>query len=167
MEEINFSELMEEAGKLFVDAGEYPMYISDSEAKIASTGNPMVVAQCRIEDGPHKGFGPVYNNFVVVKNKKRKEDNAKALAVFFRNMSILGLDEQYFKKNPEMEQIAQDILGKRFVGVLGIDSYDGIERNKITRIKMRLGGPPTVDLDMISGSASAPPHPSTITDPAF
>src|SRR6266702_2341689 len=128
MTSINWRELMsssEEEGGGFeaLPADEYEVEITDSKAKVASTGRNMFEVKMRVESGgPHKGR-TLFNNFVLV------PENSTATSIFFRNMATLGLTKSYFDKNPSLETAAEALVGRRCRVRVSIRTYNGRERN--------------------------------------
>lgn len=128
MTSVNWADLMDSAeeggGNEALPPDEYEVVITDSSAKVASTGRNMIEVKFRVESGPYKGK-PVYNNFVIV------PENATAKRIFFQNMSILGLNTAYFAKNPSLEQAAEDLVEKRCRIRVSVRTYGGRERNQV------------------------------------
>lgn len=86
---IDFNVLYAEAKTASFDPmpdGPYQFAVEEREARIASSGRHMIVVKFRCVAGPHAKRA-ITNNFVLV------EDNAVALAIFFRNMAALGVPE--------------------------------------------------------------------------
>ncbi len=163
MTSINWSELMdatEEGGGTFeaLPADEYEVEITDSNPKVASTGKNMFVVKLRVESGPYKGR-MIFNNFVI------SPESATARRIFKQNMSALGLDTAYFTKNPSLEQVADDLLGRRCKVRVTTRTYGGQERNEVNGVFPSSSPAPAVDSSR--GSFGTPPPPSFSGEPPF
>lgn len=131
MSTMDWSKLKQQADDATKPApiGEYIVEITKCEAAHASTsGNPMLKMTGRIVEGPCEGK-TVFNNFNIT------PDSAFALSIFFRHMESLGLGTDYFATNPEVEQIAQDLVGRRAKFTLGIRTWQGVDRNQVDNIQ--------------------------------
>lgn len=131
MSGFNFSDLQKvakEAGYDLVPDGEYEAWI-DGKVTLKKSGNgkDMWSFAWKIDDGPTKG--KVFDQFVL------SPDSAPALAFFFRKMTALGLDEEYFAKNPAFEQVAKDMEGRRALITVGKREWQGQDRNQVNAVK--------------------------------
>ena|SRR6266702_811272 len=165
MTSINWRELMnssEEEGGGFeaLPADEYEVEITDSTAKVASTGRNMFEVKFRVEEGPYKNR-VVFNNFVLV------PENSTATGIFFRNMSTLGLNKAYFDKNPSLETAAEALVGRRCRARVSIRTYNGRERNQVDSIFPPSSPGPPVTPPSGSGKTGPPPPPPFSGEPPF
>lgn len=134
-EAINFAALMEKLGPNTgggrtsepLPVGEYPLVITECTAKLTSTGKNMLSLKAVVDGGPHNNR-PVWDNLVI------SPDNETAMRIFFGKMGALGLQD-YLAQNPELGQLANAMLNRRFVGKLGTSEYRGKTRNEITSYK--------------------------------
>jgi len=126
---IDWGALMNEAAtaSAALPAGDYDMIIVDAQYKAASTGRPMYIVKFKVETGPHAGRG-VKNNFVVT------VDNATALRIFFRQMTALGLDANFFASNPAPELVAQSLINRRALVTLSVRKYRGEDTNDVDNV---------------------------------
>lgn len=111
---MNWDNLLKEAGeqgKAFepLPNGTYDFIITESEHKISAAGNLTFKFTAEIEQGP-KAKSKIWPNITLT------QDNPKAIPWFFKKMSALGLDENFFRTNPSEDQIAAAMIGKRFLG---------------------------------------------------
>lgn len=132
---INFADLLNEAG---ADGGDVPDGVYDAqveqcEAKLASTGKPMVVARFKIISGPHANR-VVVNNFVI------SQGNPNALRFFFQHMAVFGMSRDYFTSlgnNPDaLNIVASNMIGRQARLTLG--TKDG--RQNVNKVEAVPGG---------------------------
>lgn len=112
----SFADLLNEAKSASFDVlpdGMYDVEIAEANPVAASTGKPMVKVRLKVLTGPHAGT-------TIFDQHTLSVDNPKALAMFFRKMSALGLGEQFFATLPShgtpeqiMTPVAQAMLGRR------------------------------------------------------
>lgn len=133
-EAINFAELMNKLGPNTggprsepLPVGEYPLVITECTAKLTSTGKNMLALKAVVDGGPYNNR-PVWDNLVI------SPDNETAMRIFFGKMGALGLQD-YLLQNPGMQEIANAMLSRRFIGKLGTSEYRGRTRNEITAYK--------------------------------
>lgn len=148
----SWNDLMEEAGGAGnsfepLTDGDYDFVIVECNAQQAKTsGKTMYVAKCQVENGPNKGR-LVWHNFVI------SPENPNALAWFFRNMNVLGLDRAYFNTDPADHQVAQRLTGARFRGQVVTRTWNNQEKNEIKQFYTpREAGPGA----QVGGGAPAP-----------
>lgn len=111
---MNWDNLLKEAGeqgKAFepLPNGDYDFIITESEHKISQAGNLTFKFTAEIERGDF-AKRKVWPNITLT------QDNPKAIPWFFKKMTALGLDENFFRTNPSEDQIASALIGKRFFG---------------------------------------------------
>lgn len=142
----SWDELYKEAGETSgpLPAAEYDFQVQDASHKPTQGGKDMYVIKAVVTTGPNKGK-LVWNNFVV------SPESQPAMEVFFRQMAALGLDGTFWKSKPTDDAICARLKGRYFRAAVGIETYNGVERNKFKAIKPAVGGG--------TGDASAPPPP--------
>lgn len=140
---INFADLLSEAGDgggNLPDGGPYDAQVEQCEAKVASTGKPMIVARFRIITGPHAN-SVVVNNFVI------SQGNPNALRFFFQHMAVFGMSREYFNTpGLQLEQVAANMVGRQ--ARLTLATKDG--RQNVSKVENIPGG-------MVAPTAAAPP----------
>jgi len=132
-----------------VTEGEHPVRITDAQAVQASTGKPMIKITAEILEGPD-AKRKVYGQQVL------SEDNGMALAIFFRTMEAIGLDDAFFSHEPSMGQVASNLIGRQARVVIKHREWNGATRSEIDRWLPSLGG----------GLAGGPIAPGTVVGPA-
>lgn len=155
MTSIDWNTLMGEAedGFTLAPPGEYGVVVKDAEAKTYSTGSNGIAAKFSIESGPHAGT-VIFNNFVLV------PDKPKALGFFFRNMRTMGIDASFFEKNPSLDQLAEQLIGRRATIVLKHKEFNGEMRHEVAGIKAPVGP------QVASGNAMTPSTPTIASAPS-
>jgi len=107
--------------------------IAETEESTSKAGNPMVKVIAKVADG--KFAGQLIHHYVVFMPKGSKGDS---INVHFRK--CIGVPwEGNVDVNPPAWR------GKAFMGKVGVDSYDGKQRNKITEVKPMDFTAPTAD----------------------
>lgn len=129
---MDWNELMKDADISLAAPGEYDMIVHSAEATTYGTGNQGIKAVFMFENGPHAGQ-KVFNNFVIVSG------NNRALAMFFRNMKTLGLDADFFGKNPQLDEVAKALEGRRARVVLAHREWQGNMQYDVSGIKVPNG----------------------------
>lgn len=116
-----------------VKAGTYKAKVAFAQAKVASTGNPMISVKFEVvEEGPYKS-GEVWTNIVM-------SSNPNARRFWLSKLSGLGMTVEWLAANkPTPEQIAATLDGTNPVAMITVkDSTDPDYPNpdiaKITRI---------------------------------
>ena len=129
----NWQELLESAEESTeytpLPEGEYPLVISEAEVVQSSTGKTGFKTVSEVLDGDHAGR-KVFNSFYI------SPESPKALGIFFRHMSALGLDSEYFASNPEEDDIADALLGAQYLGVISHTQNDGKTYANIQDVKV-------------------------------
>lgn len=134
-EAVNFASLMEKLGPNTsggrdyepLPVGEYSLIITECVAKLTSTGKNMLSLKAAVDGGPH-------NNRLVWDNLVISPDNETAMRIFFGKMGALGLQD-YLLQNPGLQEVANAMVNRRFIGKLGTSEYRGKTRNEITAYK--------------------------------
>jgi hypothetical protein len=130
---------------------DYDFVIQDAKYKPTSTGKDMYVIKAVVESGPSKNKA-VWHNFVV------SPESPAAMEVFFRQMSVLGMGKDFWKRDPSNEQIVNGLKGRRFCGTVEVRPYNGVDRNDIKVIKAPKGA--------AAGGSTPPPPPPPPPAPA-
>lgn len=127
MADMNWSDMRKNATTIL--EGEFSIVFAKAEAGESQNGKPMVKCQLKIEGGPSAGR-MIFHNFIV------SPESQFAMKRFFEDLETLGLDEAYFAKQPSMEQIASDLLGKGATVVLRKGKeYRGTSREEVAEWK--------------------------------
>lgn len=147
-----------------IPAGDYDFIISQADATQSSTGKTMYKVRCKVESGPHKDR-LVFNQFVI------SPENPNALAMFFRQMNVLGLNREFFSGNPSDHIVAEALLNKRFRGQVQIKTWQGQDRNEIKQMFTPVGqgasgGMPTPGSGIPPAPSAAPAAPAPSAPPA-
>lgn len=118
---------------LVIPKGEYDVRVDDAESVIAkSSGRSMVKVKFIVDNGPQEGR-QLYNNFVWV------PENDNAIRMFFTRMAYFGLDRDYFLKNPTLDQVAHDMIGKKVRVKVDHREWEEELQPDIKKIKAYLG----------------------------
>lgn len=125
----SWNDLLDDAGDIGGDYApipdnNYDFVITKAEAAKTKAGKDMYKTQNTVESGPHKGR-IVFDQFVV------SPESPQALAIFFRQMNVLGLTKEFFKTQPTDDQIAEALKGRRFIGKVGTRNWNGTDSNEI------------------------------------
>ena len=129
MTQINWGEIIKEAadsGTSFepLPVGDYNLNIKEASYKKAQSGRDMWKITTEVIDGPH-ARRRVWNNLVLV------TENPTALGMFFRKMGALGLTQEFFAQNPDVDTIARAMIGRSFRGQVTQSDYQGKINNDI------------------------------------
>lgn len=128
----NWQELLESAEESTeyspLPEGEYPLVITETEVVQSSTGKTGFKTVSEVLGEDHAGR-KVFNSFYI------SPESPKALGIFFRHMAALGLDSEYFASNPSEEDIADELLGAQFLGVIAHTQNDGKTYANIQDVK--------------------------------
>jgi hypothetical protein len=118
---------------LVIPKGEYDVRVDDAESVVAkSSGRSMIKAKFVVDNGPQEGR-QLYNNFVWV------PENDNAIRMFFTRMAYFGLDRDYFLKNPSLDQVAHDMIGKKVRVKVDHREWEEELQPDIKKIKAYLG----------------------------
>jgi hypothetical protein len=91
-------------------ADDYDFVISKAEAAKTKDGlKDKLRLQAKVISGE-------YARKVVFVDMTLSWESAQAMSIFFRQMKVLGLDEDYFAAEPSMEKVAADLVGRVFRG---------------------------------------------------
>lgn len=163
MSEMDWSTLKKRADNATKPAppGSHVVEIKKASWKHNSSGNPMYSVQGVIVEGPAEGKS-VFNNFNVT------VDNDFAVAIFFRHMAALGLDEGFFAAQPSHDAVCQALVGRRAVFELEIRQWQGQDRNQVDNIQP-VTGPLAQSVGVAAagpGNPTLPPTPKMPAGPA-
>lgn len=117
--------------------GEFPLVIVEAIAtKTNDQSKDMIKWKAKIESGPFVDR-PISGNFTI------SPESPVALRIFFSQMAVLGLDGAFFAANPNapVEMIAQALINRRAIAVLGTRQWQGREFEDVKEWKPPLGGP--------------------------
>jgi len=167
-----FGDLMKkaaESGATFevLEANTYTAKVIESEYKTSSTGKPQIKTRWEVVVGPKAGFKNLWNYFTLT------TDNPNALSIFYRQMSALGITQEFFASlstvDPEtaMKHISGALLGQ--VAQIKVKVDTEYQNNKIERINPvspeAAIGLPTLAADPFATAATAAPVVSTAPAP--
>jgi hypothetical protein len=117
--------------------GEFPLVIVEAvAAKTNDQTKDMIKWKAKIESGPFVDR-PVTGNFTI------SPESPVAIRIFFAQLAVLGLDGAFFEANPNapVAMIAQSLVGRRAIGVLGTRQWNGRDIDEVREWKPALGGP--------------------------
>ncbi len=140
-----------------IPTGDYDFEISKADATQTQNSKTMYKVQCKVESGPH-ATRLVFHNFVV------SPENPNALAMFFRQMNVLGLNREFFSSNPSDHNVAEHLIGKRFRGQVTIKQWQGQDRNEIKQFFTAVSG--ALGNGVPTPGSGIPPAPSAAAAPA-
>lgn len=159
MSEIDFRTLMNDSKDVVIPDGDYVVIVSKAEATRASTGKPMIKLQLTVADGP-KRDRKLFTQITLA------ADNPFALQRWFKNLACFGLDAAYFNANPTLERIADDLLNRGAIAVVGHRPWEGTDRNEVKDYRPYAPTGP-VPPGMILGAATmSGPKPPTTQSPS-
>ena len=101
--------------------GEFPVVIVEATvAKTTDQSKDMIKCKVKIESGPFVDR-PINVNFSI------SPESPIAMRIMFAAWAILGLDQKFFAANPNasLEQIAQTLVGRRAIAVVGSRQWNG------------------------------------------
>lgn len=146
-----------DAGKAFepLADGRYDFVVTEAKAGMSKTEKKRYSITATVESGPN-AKRKVFHDFYL------SPDNANALGFFFRNMAVLGLDNAFFRGNPNDEQIVAGLQGKRFIGEVETEEWpkeSGKKRNRIKSFSTPRPGAPGPGVPGPSAVLAAPAAP--------
>lgn len=159
MTTVNFNQVLQDAKSASFEAlpvGDYDVEVEKADSVTSSNGRPMIKTTFKVVVGPHTNR-KVINNFVLV------VDNPTALAIFFRNMKVLGLTDEFFASlgaSGTLDPVAQAIVGRRARLKLGQREWNGEMRNEVNGVMPYTGAPGAV-----GGGPSAGPSLTGVPSP--
>lgn len=149
--------------------GDFPLVIVEATVgKTNDQSKDMIKCKVKIESGPYVDR-PINVNFTI------SPDSPAAMRILFAHWAVLGLDAKFFAANPNasLQQIADALVSRRAIGVIGTRQWQGRDFEDVKEWKPALGGPGgnTGVLGGPLGGASATPlaTPATtspVTSPA-
>ena len=114
-----------EAGGRKVPEGEYIVEVTSFEEKESSNGNPGLSWKWKVVEGDYKG-ATIWDNTSLL---------PQALWRLKNLLDCLGIDT-----SGEVNLVAKEILGKRALVEISIETYQGKERSRITQFLKGVGG---------------------------
>lgn len=153
MTTVNFTQVLQDAKSASFEAlpvGDYDVEVDKADSVTSSNGRPMIKATFKVIVGPHTNR-KVINNFVLV------VDNPTALAIFFRNMKAMGLDDTFFASlgpSGTLDPVAQSLVGRRARLKLGQREWNGEMRNEVSQVMPYTGAPG--GMGGVAGPAAGP-----------
>jgi hypothetical protein len=139
MTTVNWNDLRKNAdmsgGFALLDAGTYNFVVAKATAKQTGTGKDKVSAIMKVEDGP-KQNATAFKDFIL------SPDSPGALGIFFRELDAMGLGSEFFATiSPDagLDPLAAALAGRRCVGEVTIETFNGRQQNKI-KISAPLNG---------------------------
>ena len=156
--DINFNQLMAEAGEGFspIPPGPYTVECEKAEATKSSTSKPQIRVTLRVLGGDHNGR-KLFDQFTLTAG------NPAALGFFFDNMAAFGLDRSFFSQlqmNDPMPYVAQMLLGRQCNIAVGIEPYQGVDRNKVKQYRPIAGGQAPAPMAQQAGVPGYAPAPA-------
>lgn len=149
--------------------GEHPLVIVETTVgRTNDQSKDMIKFKAKIESGPFVDR-PINGNFTI------SPESPIAMRILFSTWAVLGLDAKFFAANPNapLQQIADMLVGRRAVGVLGVREWQGRKFDEIKEWKPVLTGPGStpplssgVGGPLSGGLASASSSPLTSSAPA-
>lgn len=165
-----FGQLMDQAaasGASFevLEAGVYIAKIIESEHKQSSTNKPQIKTRWEVVAGPKAGFKGLWNYFTLT------TDNPNALGIFYRQMSALGITQEFFASlantDPDtaMKHIANALLGQVAQVKVKVDTeYNNNKIERINPVPPEYGTlPAQANADPFAQAAAAPTAPTAAT----
>jgi hypothetical protein len=116
--------------------GEFPLVIVEAIAGKTNAGDKdMIKFKAKVESGPYVDR-PIWGQFVI------SPESPVAMRILFSHLASLGMDSAFFAKNPRAttEQLAQALVNRRAIGVIGSRQWNGQDREEIQQWKPALGG---------------------------
>jgi hypothetical protein len=159
-EDFSFSDLLKQAesaagGFEPLPNGEYDVSVDTATAGKTGGGKAKIAVRYKVLSGP-------YANRLIFNDHILTPGNPQAMVIWFRQMSAMGLKNDYFSANPSLEKIAADLKDRKLRVKLGTRTWQNVERNSVLAI-MPFAGPQTVAPGLPMTPAFAPPP---LTPPA-
>lgn len=131
--------------------GEFPVIIMDAQDTKSSNDKDMIKYKAKIESGPYAGRA-LSGQFTV------SPESSGAMRMFFLHMAVLGLDDAFWTANPTapMSMIAQSLIGRRAVAVVGVREWQGAERESIDGWKKPTGPGGSAPVGVLGGFGGGP-----------
>jgi hypothetical protein len=133
MAEYNWGQMHQDATTVLT--GEFPVVFVDAQIKKTNAGDKdMIKFVAKIESGSYVDR-ELQGNFTI------SPESHGAMRFFFTDMAKFGLDAAFFATNPTLQQIADALVGRRAVAVVGSREWNGREMESVESWKPALGGP--------------------------
>lgn len=151
---VSWGELLKEAGDSVntfdpIPDGDYELKIIKAEAGTTNNQKPKITLTTQVTTGAYANRR-IWDDLVI------SADSPKAMGFFFRKMKALGLNQDYFKSEPSMEQVASVLDGRTFRGRIYTDTSYGNPKNRIQ----------TYSASGAQSSGATQPIPAPSTPPA-
>lgn len=104
--------------------GDYELRVADVRPRWTSTGRTNIALVYEVLTGPHAGRR-------IMENRVLAPENPEALRIFFQTMHALGLDQEFFAKNPDLDTLHAALVGQRVMGGVGVETYRETPRNTV------------------------------------
>lgn len=147
--------------------GPYPVIVQEAEKLVASTGKDMIKVRVQVTEGPFANR--VLFNYIVF-----SQDNPKAMRMTLERLAAFGVTRELIATTkPSIPQIAELLVGRKAVAVVGIQGKDAGQYEGSNEIKSfkPLDGvaqpAPTVTAPKPAGVPTIPtPAPEAVAPPA-
>lgn len=169
MTTVSFGQLREQAkkegfGSVLPDGTHVLEVVGPPKADKGQGGKPRISTKVKIVGGPNDGASGFYNQTLTL-------DNPKAMAVFFRQMEVFGLDDAYFAGLGEVtdeaiSKVAADAFrpGFQFEAKVSHHDWKGQPKNDIWPNKPVAAGTPGLTAPAVAAAPTV--HPDTYTTAA-
>lgn len=129
MSGLNWGELVADAGTStnsyeILPDGDYDVKVVEASHTLTAKGKTMFKVKLQVLTGPYANRF-LWDNLVI------SPESQTALGIFFRQMKALGLDQEYFKRNPSNDQVVGSINGAAVRVKVSHRQYNGEDRNEI------------------------------------
>lgn len=128
----------------------YDFVVEATKTRKSATGKDGINLTAVVETGPYKKR-KVFEDFWI-----SPESNA-AMGIFFRQLGAMGLGDSFWEREPqpEVEDIAAELVGKRFRGSTKEEEYGGKKRNRFSDIHPPTASASAVQFDGVSQAAAS------------
>lgn len=117
------SETTEKPKYELLEDGTYDFVIEEAEHRTSSTGKDGYNISTVVESGPYKGR-KVFDTFWI------SPESSVSMGIFFRQMNEIGLDQDFWRSEPDDAQICAALTGKRFKGTTKKDTHNNKTNNR-------------------------------------
>jgi hypothetical protein len=161
-----------DAGGAIVPAGDYDARVFSCDVSKSGTQKDQLLVRYEILNGPYAGKK-------ITDRMTISPENANAVAMFFRKMTGLGLDESYFKQQPPppLVRVATDVVNRYARLNVTQREWNNILQMNVNSVKplagvsagvptAPVGGPPTGGAPLPPAAAAPVPQPAPVTPPA-
>lgn len=106
-----------------LEDGTYDFVIESAEHRKSSTDKDGYNISTVVESGPYKGR-KVFDTFWI------SPESSVSMGIFFRQMNEIGLDQDFWRSEPDDDQICAALTGKRFKGTTKKDTHNNKTNNR-------------------------------------